>query len=239
MLFRASHHSGALEIELTRRNIPFVKFGGLKFLEAAHVKDVLAVLRLAENPRDRVAGFRVLQLLPGIGPATAAPRARSRSRDGRPDARRSAGFKPPAAAAERLAGLRRALSAGARPRRRLAGRARAGAPLVRAASRAPPRRRGGAPGRSRAARADRRELSQPRALSDRAHARSAGRDQRRGRRAAARRGLSDPLDHPFRQGPGMEIGVRAQRRRRLHPVGSRRPAPAPRSRRSGGCSTSP
>ena len=68
VLFRASHHSGPLEIELTRRNIPFVKFGGLKFLDAAHVKDVLAVLRFAENPRDRVAGFRVLQLLPGIGP---------------------------------------------------------------------------------------------------------------------------------------------------------------------------
>ncbi|MGI6856125.1 ATP-dependent helicase [Mesorhizobium sp. 1B3] len=71
VLFRASHHSGPLEIELTRRNIPFVKFGGLKFLDAAHVKDVLAVLRFAENPRDRVAGFRVLQLLPGIGPTTA------------------------------------------------------------------------------------------------------------------------------------------------------------------------
>ncbi len=72
VLFRASHHSGPLEIELTRRNIPFVKFGGLKFLDAAHVKDVLAVLRFAENPRDRVAGFRVLQLLPGIGPSAAA-----------------------------------------------------------------------------------------------------------------------------------------------------------------------
>ena len=71
ILFRASHHSGPLEIELTRRNIPFVKFGGLKFLDAAHVKDVLAVLRFAENPRDRVAGFRVLLLLPGVGPATA------------------------------------------------------------------------------------------------------------------------------------------------------------------------
>ncbi|TCT08416.1 Rep family ATP-dependent DNA helicase [Tepidamorphus gemmatus] len=71
VLFRASHHSGPLEIELARRNIPFVKFGGLKFLEAAHVKDVLAVLRFAENPRDRVAGFRVAQLLPGIGPSTA------------------------------------------------------------------------------------------------------------------------------------------------------------------------
>ena len=71
VLFRASHHSGPLEIELTRRNIPFVKFGGLKFLEAAHVKDVLALLRFAENPADRIAGFRALQLMPGIGPATA------------------------------------------------------------------------------------------------------------------------------------------------------------------------
>jgi DNA helicase-2/ATP-dependent DNA helicase PcrA len=72
VLFRTAHHSAALEIELARRNIPFVKFGGLKFLEAAHIKDILAVLRWAENPADRVAGFRVLQLLPGIGPATAA-----------------------------------------------------------------------------------------------------------------------------------------------------------------------
>jgi DNA helicase-2/ATP-dependent DNA helicase PcrA len=71
VLFRASHHSGHLEVELTRRNIPFVKFGGLKFLEAAHVKDVLALLRWVQNPRDRVSGFRVLQLLPGVGPATA------------------------------------------------------------------------------------------------------------------------------------------------------------------------
>ena len=72
VLFRAAHHSGPLEIELTRRNIPFVKFGGLKFLDSAHVKDVMAALRLAENPRDRVAGFRLLQLLPGIGPSAAA-----------------------------------------------------------------------------------------------------------------------------------------------------------------------
>ena len=71
VLFRTSHHSGTLEIELTRRNIPFVKYGGLKFLDAAHVKDMLALLRWAENPRDRVAGFRVLQLLPGIGPGIA------------------------------------------------------------------------------------------------------------------------------------------------------------------------
>jgi DNA helicase-2/ATP-dependent DNA helicase PcrA len=72
VLFRASHHAAPLEIELTRRNIPFVKFGGLKFLEAAHIKDVLAFLRWAENLRDRVSGFRTIQILPGAGPATAA-----------------------------------------------------------------------------------------------------------------------------------------------------------------------
>jgi DNA helicase-2/ATP-dependent DNA helicase PcrA len=71
VLFRAAHHSAELEVELARRNIPFVKYGGLKFLEAAHVKDVLCALRWAENPRDAVAGFRVLQLLPGIGPGAA------------------------------------------------------------------------------------------------------------------------------------------------------------------------
>ncbi|MFZ2650366.1 MAG: ATP-dependent helicase [Burkholderiaceae bacterium] len=71
VLFRTSHHSAALELELTRRDIPFVKFGGLKFLEAAHIKDVLCVLRWAENPRYRLAGFRVAQLLPGVGPALA------------------------------------------------------------------------------------------------------------------------------------------------------------------------
>jgi len=72
VLFRAPHHSAQPEIELVRRNIPFVKYGGLKFLEAAHVKDVLSILRWCENPRDRVAGFRAVQLLPGIGPSTAA-----------------------------------------------------------------------------------------------------------------------------------------------------------------------
>ncbi|HNF75470.1 MAG TPA: ATP-dependent helicase, partial [Thauera aminoaromatica] len=71
VLFRASAHSARLELELTRRNIPFVKYGGLRFLEAAHVKDVLALLRWAENPRDRIAGFRAIQLLAGIGPRTA------------------------------------------------------------------------------------------------------------------------------------------------------------------------
>jgi DNA helicase-2/ATP-dependent DNA helicase PcrA len=71
VLFRAGHHSDLLEIELARRNIPFVKYGGLKFLESAHVKDALAVLRIADNPRDEVSWFRVLQLLDSVGPAGA------------------------------------------------------------------------------------------------------------------------------------------------------------------------
>jgi DNA helicase-2/ATP-dependent DNA helicase PcrA len=72
VLFRASHHSDLLELELVRRNIPYVKYGGLKFLEAAHVKDMLAVLRWADNAQNRIAAFRALQLLPGVGPAGAA-----------------------------------------------------------------------------------------------------------------------------------------------------------------------
>ena len=71
VLMRASHHSDLLELELTARRIPFVKYGGLKFLEAAHVKDFLAVLRLATNRRDELAWFRVLRLHDGVGPARA------------------------------------------------------------------------------------------------------------------------------------------------------------------------
>ena len=71
ILFRASHHSDLLEVELSRRNIPFVKYGGLRFLEAAHVKDVLAILRILENPFDEICWFRVLQLFEGVGPAVA------------------------------------------------------------------------------------------------------------------------------------------------------------------------
>lgn len=71
VLFRTGHHSAALELELLRRNIPFVKYGGLKFLEAAHVKDLLALLRWLQNPHAGLAVFRALRLLPGIGPAHA------------------------------------------------------------------------------------------------------------------------------------------------------------------------
>jgi DNA helicase II / ATP-dependent DNA helicase PcrA len=71
VLFRSAPHSAALELELARRDIPFVKYGGLKFLEASHVKDFLAVLRFAANPHGQRAGLRALQLVPGIGAAGA------------------------------------------------------------------------------------------------------------------------------------------------------------------------
>lgn len=97
VLFRGSHHSDRLELELVRRNIPYVKYGGLKFLEAAHVKDLLAVLKWAENPRNQVAAFRVLKLLPGFGPSYAARGFQALTlADHRFAA--FAAFKPPAAA---------------------------------------------------------------------------------------------------------------------------------------------
>ena len=71
VLFRTAHHSDLLEVELGRHNIPYVKYGGLKFLEAAHVKDVVAILRILDNPRDMVSWFRVLQLQEGVGPGIA------------------------------------------------------------------------------------------------------------------------------------------------------------------------
>ncbi|MEO7043202.1 MAG: ATP-dependent helicase [Gemmatimonadaceae bacterium] len=71
VLFRAGYMSADLEIELSNRKIPFEKWGGLKFLEATHVKDVLAFLRVLENPRDEVSWYRLLLMLPGIGEATA------------------------------------------------------------------------------------------------------------------------------------------------------------------------
>jgi DNA helicase-2/ATP-dependent DNA helicase PcrA len=71
VLFRSSSHSDVLEVELGRRQIPYVKYGGLKFLEAGHIKDLLSVLRWADNPRNGLAAFRTLQLLPGMGPANA------------------------------------------------------------------------------------------------------------------------------------------------------------------------
>jgi DNA helicase-2/ATP-dependent DNA helicase PcrA len=81
VLFRGSHHSDRLELELVRRKIPYVKYGGLKFLEAGHVKDVLSILKWAENPKNEVAAFRVLKLLPGMGPAYASRAYENLARD--------------------------------------------------------------------------------------------------------------------------------------------------------------
>ena len=199
VLFRTGHHSARLELELGRRNIPFVKFGGLKFVETAHVKDLLAFLRLAENPRDRVAGFRVLQLLPGIGPGTAR-RALALLEAGNFDFAALGEMQPPAASAELWPALVELL-------RTLAGcimwvgQLEPGARLLRSSARGAVRSRARPARRSGRARPDRRDLPVARAVSHRAHARSARGGGRRGGRAAARRGLSDPLDHPLGQGP--------------------------------------
>ena len=94
VLFRAGYMSADLEIELTNRKIPFEKWGGLKFLEAAHVKDVLAFLRILENPRDEVSWFRILLLLPGIGEMTARAAIAAMAADAW-DARAFARWTPP------------------------------------------------------------------------------------------------------------------------------------------------
>jgi DNA helicase-2/ATP-dependent DNA helicase PcrA len=98
VLVRASHHADLLELELGRRRIPYVKYGGLKFLEAAHVKDLLAFLRWAENPIDPIAGFRVVQLLPGVGPAFARRAVDAITAVTPPSLTQLATMKPPAAA---------------------------------------------------------------------------------------------------------------------------------------------
>jgi DNA helicase-2/ATP-dependent DNA helicase PcrA len=112
VLFRAAHHSDLLELELGARRIPYVKFGGLRFLEAAHVKDLVCALRLVINPCDELAWFRVLQLIDGIGPATARKLAPLNGAIDAPgtdellaaleDARRLANQEGPSAAIERL-----------------------------------------------------------------------------------------------------------------------------------------
>ena len=92
VLFRTGTHSTPLELELTRRGVPFVKYGGLKFMEAAHVKDMLAVLRWADNPLARLPAMRTARLVPGMGPASVR---RLLDHDGAIES-----FKPPAAAAQ-------------------------------------------------------------------------------------------------------------------------------------------
>ena len=103
VLFRTGQHSAALELELARRNIPFVKFGGLKFLQAAHIKDLLALLRWAQNPRSRLTGFRVALLVPGFGPASARRLLDAMAAAADPSAALQAFVPPPAARLDWLA----------------------------------------------------------------------------------------------------------------------------------------
>ncbi len=220
VLFRTSHHSGPLEVELTRRNVPFVKFGGLKFLDAAHVKDLLAVLRFVENPRDRIAGFRLMLLLPGVGPAS-AKRALDLMAD-RPDPITALSDQqaPPRSGnnwLEFVEALRLIRSGkvgwpaeiGCARRwyephleRMHDDAATRSADLLQLEQIA-----AGYPSRARFL--TDLTLDPPDATSDQAG------------RSRSRRGLPDPVDDPLGQGPGMEGRVRAQRRRREYSVGSR------------------
>ncbi len=97
VLFRSASHSDILEVELARRKVPFVKYGGLRFLEAAHIKDLMAVLRWADNPRNTLAAFRALQLLPGMGPVNARAALEHLESGGHAFAALQ-GFSPPQAA---------------------------------------------------------------------------------------------------------------------------------------------
>ena len=223
VLFRGSHHSDALEVELGRRNIPFAKYGGLRFLEAAHVKDALSCLRWAENPRDTLAAFRVAQLLPGIGPrlADALLRHVTTARFALSLALGSYDRLPPRAPIGPPLPTSTASFAPPPPRGRSDG---SRAPLVPAAPRTAVRRRPRAAGdleqlEQLAARCPSRE----RFLSDLTL--DPPRPRARRRAAPPRRGLPDPVHHPLGQGPRMGHRLRPQRGRRLHPLGPRdRPA---------------
>ncbi|GAB4483070.1 MAG: hypothetical protein OHK0044_32190 [Burkholderiaceae bacterium] len=220
VLFRAAQHSAQLELELGRRDIPFVKFGGLRFLEAAHVKDLLACLRWAANPRDRVSGLRVQLLLPGVGPRTAA-RALDLLAEARDAAAALTGFEATAAIRDDLCALAVLV-------RTLRDRTAVWPAELALARRwyEPHLQRLYEDAAYRAADLAALEHiagtypSVARALSDRGDARPARGHERRSRRTAARRGLSDAVDDPFGQGAGVERGLRAERRRRLHPVRS-------------------
>jgi len=104
VLFRAGHLSDSLEIALTHKNIAYHKYGGLRFLEAAHVKDLVSFMRVVENPLDDIAWFRILELIDGVGHVSAA-KAIEHVRVNNGDARSIGKFNAPAAARESIEGL--------------------------------------------------------------------------------------------------------------------------------------
>ena len=196
------------------------------------------MLRFADNPRGRV---RRLSRRCSSSPASAPPtRGRLVAALAQPTIRSRSclRFVPTPALAPALVGVSPRCSPPAHAGSPWPGELGAVARWYLPHARAPARRRAPRAARHRPPRAAGRGLSVARALPHRAGARSAGGDQRRGRPPAARRGLPDPLDDPFRQGPGVERGLGAQRRRRLHPV---RHGDRQRRRDRGGarvCSTS-
>jgi len=112
VLFRSSFHSFDLELELTRHDIPFVKRGGFKFIETAHVKDALAHLRIVANPRDAVSWHRVLLLLEGIGPRNAQLLTADLTRDSDPsEVLEATGGRSYSTSLRALAGLIRGIRA--------------------------------------------------------------------------------------------------------------------------------
>ncbi|HET9388994.1 MAG TPA: ATP-dependent helicase [Steroidobacteraceae bacterium] len=120
VLFRSSSHSDILEIELGKRKIPFTKYGGLKFLEAGHIKDILGVLRWADNPRNTLAAFRIIQILPGMGPANAR-KAIDHLQAGAHSLQSLRAFTPPPAATSGFQKLLDLLAALAEPQRQWQG----------------------------------------------------------------------------------------------------------------------
>ena len=216
VLFRAAHHSAALEIELVRRNIPFVKYGGLKFLEAAHVKDLLCVLRWAENPRDAVAGFRVLQLLSGIGPKIARSLL-ARLSESQFLFKALTDASVPSAAAPLWGEFCDTMA-----RLRDLGTPWIGQVGIVREWYQPHLERIYDHTTARIGDLEKLEqISAGYATRERfphgANARSPGGQRNRSRLPVARRRLSHFVDHPFRQGPRMGRGIHSERRGWLHP----------------------
>ena len=213
VLFRASHHSIGLEAELARHDLPFAKYGGLKFVEAAHVKDLLSLIRLAENPRDIVSGRRALCLLPGIGPKKAGDLlGELQSAAGPFDAWQEAAV--PAKSKETWPAFVKLL-------RSLAGDGHGrglGTPdsprdqVLRADSAGAVRQHGAASGGPRTARTTGRQLPRPRRDAGRSGHRSA--QQHRGPPAGRAAGGPPGAEHDaLGQGPGMARGLRVARHR--------------------------
>ena len=215
VLFRASHHSMLLEAELTARLIPFHKYGGLKFVETAHVKDLLAFLRLAENPRDEVAAGRILPLMPGIGPAKARQLS-ARLAEAGGDFSVWIAWKPPGRSGKALAGDGCAFARLDGHERRPARASQSDSQVLHADPGNELRPRATATPRPGAARADCRPLAQPTADADGDGAGPAQLDAGFRRSAGPGRRLPGPEHYPLGEGIGVGCRIRDPRRRRQY-----------------------